>query len=753
MATFYIQLENRLQKISGDLTHDNIVRALGYTPSNFSGNFNDLIDNPLTQDGNEELKIVDEIGNIIAIVNSEGIHSIDFIVGNHKLSDKTDKTYVDEVVKNVKVDLTGYATEEYVNNIDFYNINNNPIVNNGDDKLLFVDENGHIGLQLEEDGLYVKDVIADGHTLSQKADKSDIPSLDGYATESFVNTTLENYATKDEVSDLVDMSVVTELQGKVDKLITNDTDKSVRDIAVDVLTETLVSETATEAYDTLAEMSAWIKSHPEDAAAMNTAIQKNATDITNLDAAYKVADAKVLTDAQEYTDNINFFTIKDNPIVDNNDGNLTFVDESGNVGLQFSNNAILVNDVITPGHTLSNKADKLELEKKQDILVSGTNIKTINGQSLLGKGNIIIPQIIYIPNEALMPNPPIEGVLYLIGEEEEDLHEFYCTIEALEDDLTVSFSTNTIQYSTDNCKTWNELPANTATPAINTGDKISFKATGLTPNLNLSIGTFTVNKKFNLKGNVMSMLFGDEGKNSYDLTGYNEVFYELFNNCSTLQSVSKDFLPATTLADYCYASMFYGCTSLTAAPKLPATTLSNSCYNTMFQGCTSLVTAPELPATTLAISCYSYMFWNCTSLTTAPELPATTLANMCYDGMFSGCSSLNYIKALFTTNPNIRYTADWVSGVSSTGTFVKNADATWNVTGANGIPEGWTVMDDTEEPEDTPDMITFTVNGTKYYAEEGMTWEQWINSGYCTILDDISVTDYGVLYNTVVSGF
>ena len=53
----------------------------------------------------------------------------------------------------------------------------------------------------------------------------------------------------------------------------------VGDIAVDVLTETLVSETATEAYDTLAEMSAWIKSHPEDAAAMNTAIQKNVTDI------------------------------------------------------------------------------------------------------------------------------------------------------------------------------------------------------------------------------------------------------------------------------------------------------------------------------------------------------------------------------------------------------------------------------------------------------------------------------------------
>ena len=414
MATFYVQLENKLLQISGDLTNENISKALGYVPvsPNVTNElsqrvdnitFDSLKDNPFLQDGSGELNIVDEAGNIIAKIDAEGIHSVDFIAGNHKLTDKIDSSALNgyakeswvtaEITKAAtegKVDLTGYATEEWVENknyltehqdishlatkdevtnIDFYNINNNPIVNNGDGKLLFVDENGYIGLQLEEDGLYVKDVIADGHTLSQKADKSDIPSLDGYATESYVNTNLQNYATKDEVSDLVDMSVVTELQGKVNALIDTDADKSVRDIAVDVLTETLVSETATEAYDTLAEMSAWIKSHPEDAAAMNTAIQKNATDIqsnataiSNLDAAYKAADAKVLTDAQEYTDNINFYTIKDNPIVDNNDGNLTFVDETGNIGLQFSNNSILVNDVITPEHTLSSKADKSFVE-------------------------------------------------------------------------------------------------------------------------------------------------------------------------------------------------------------------------------------------------------------------------------------------------------------------------------------------------------------------------------------------------------
>ena len=42
------------------------------------------------------------------------------------------------------------------------------------------------------------------------------------------------------------------------------------------------------------------------------------------------------------------------------------------------------------------------------------------------------------------------------------------------------------------------------------------------------------------------------------------------------------------LADFCYYSMFNGCTSLTTAPSLPATTLSTRCYNSMFNGCTSI---------------------------------------------------------------------------------------------------------------------------------------------------------------------
>ena len=85
------------------------------------------------------------------------------------------------------------------------------------------------------------------------------------------------------------------------------------------------------------------------------------------------------------------------------------------------------------------------------------------------------------------------------------------------------------------------------------------------------------------------------------------------------------------------------------------------------------------------------MFAGCTSLVTAPELPATKLTGSCYLNMFNGCSNLNYIKMMATDISATNALQDWVSGVASSGTFVKNIEATWDVIGVNGVPEGWTI--------------------------------------------------------------
>ena len=142
-------------------------------------------------------------------------------------------------------------------------------------------------------------------------------------------------------------------------------------------------------------------------------------------------------------------------------------------------------------------------------------------------------------------------------------------------------------------------------------------------------------------GNIMSLIDSKNYSAKKEIRGY-AAFAELFDGNENLYNHSqKDLLlPATTLANYCYCSMFNGCTSLTTAPELPALVLADGCYSSMFCGCESLVNAPDLPAIELAATCYYRMFSHCTSLETAPELPATTLKRECYSQMFNNCSAL-----------------------------------------------------------------------------------------------------------------
>ncbi len=114
-----------------------------------------------------------------------------------------------------------------------------------------------------------------------------------------------------------------------------------------------------------------------------------------------------------------------------------------------------------------------------------------------------------------------------------------------------------------------------------------------------------------------------------------------------------------------------------------------------FYGCTSLTTAPSLLISSLRSGMCSHMFEGCVSLTVAPELPETTLANGCYAYMFQGCSSLSQITCFATDISASNCTNDWVDGVASNGTFIKNPNMSSWTTGTNGIPSGWTVIDAT----------------------------------------------------------
>ena len=231
-------------------------------------------------------------------------------------------------------------------------------------------------------------------------------------------------------------------------------------------------------------------------------------------------------------------------------------------------------------------------------------------------------------------------------------------------------------------------------------------------------------------GNPLSLVSQKDYASKTDLSDCADgVLQELFSNGwdgnpHIKNHPTKDIvLPATTLSKNCYFKMFQG-TGLTRAPQLPAMTLTNGCYYYMFQGCTDLTEAPALPATTLADECYYAMFYKCTALTEAPALPAMTLTYDCYGNMFRdctsltkapvlpapkpemdsyywmfyGCKNLKYVKCLATDISASSCTNNFLGDVSPTGTFVKADGMDAWTRDYNGVPEGWTIINASEEP-------------------------------------------------------
>ena len=244
---------------------------------------------------------------------------------------------------------------------------------------------------------------------------------------------------------------------------------------------------------------------------------------------------------------------------------------------------------------------------------------------------------------------------------------------------TISFSNDglysgTATYYDDNINpsvVWTGLNKGTKLQ-LNAGDMVGFKG-DLSPNSSEGIGTFSITGDVSVYGNPEVLLVDN------------------------------------TLVSYAFSNLFNSCTGLTDASRLEFNTeLKSYCYQYMFANCTSLVKVADLPATTPVSNCYQYMFENCTSLVKAPEIflnytgggnsvSSVIMYPMQY--MFNGCSNLNYIKchmpALTSTISSfITYNlaANWVGGVSATGTYYKPINASI-ATGVSGIPKGWNVVE------------------------------------------------------------
>lgn len=288
-------------------------------------------------------------------------------------------------------------------------------------------------------------------------------------------------------------------------------------------------------------------------------------------------------------------------------------------------------------------------------------------------------------------------------------------------------SAKTIEYSI-NDGAWTPITSTTngVTFSVEKDDVVRFKgsdSTYATDKSNYSGfdgGTAT----YNISGNIMSLIYGDNFEGQTTLTGtYN--FCSLFKQSKAV-SAENLILPATTLTNYCYRAMFSYCTSLSVAPVLPAPTLAQGCYWYMFEKC---------------------------AISTAPDLNATTLVNECYGHMFENAGSLNYIQCLATAGFNAyKCLEGWTTNVASSGFFVKDTNVNW-ATGTSGIPSDWKIYNDffLYSPEISCDgefiTITCATEGASIYYRLNQTGDFSLYTDPISINTNTTVEAYSTKDN------
>ena len=230
---------------------------------------------------------------------------------------------------------------------------------------------------------------------------------------------------------------------------------------------------------------------------------------------------------------------------------------------------------------------------------------------------------------------------------------------------TKDYSISGLEYSVNDGE-WQDVEADTEVPFGGEngtlrlrGTNINGTATGVSQYSTIKFTVANVNVA--CTGDIRTLL---DWKKYTTVDTQNAKFCYLFKDCVALTSAPA--LPATNLAEKCYASMFKGCTNLETAPALPATYLVGYCYYYMFAGCKKLNTAPELPATHLALLCYYGMFEGCSSLQKTPDLSATGLQFYCYAYMFNGCTNLTSVTMLAPSDQiSGDYFTDWLKNAGT----------------------------------------------------------------------------------------
>ena len=192
-----------------------------------------------------------------------------------------------------------------------------------------------------------------------------------------------------------------------------------------------------------------------------------------------------------------------------------------------------------------------------------------------------------------------------------------------------------------------------------------------------------------------------------------------------------------------WRSAFEDCTSLTSVTIPDSVSYINS---RAFDDCDNL-TSVTIPNSVTTIG--DYAFWDCDRLTsiTIPDSVTTIGKNA-----FIYCTRLTIVYCKATTPPALggNYIFDYNGSGRKIYVPMKSVNAYKIATYWSEYADDIIGYDFESDPVVGGNLITFTINGVKYNAEEGMTWGDWVDSEYNIINASIYQLSSGVSYITLM---
>ena len=330
--------------------------------------FNDLTNNPISDNNDGTVSFADESGNKIVLIDSEGVTSVEFKADGHKLTEKADQSYVEDQI--TRLEASAFSG-------DYNDLENAPIINDTTGSAVFADEQGNQIVKIDAEGITSVEFIAGTHKLTNKAEKDALLADFTEDSEHQTVTSAEKtyWSNKSEFSgkfgDLTDSPIIDDNSGE---LIYTDGTNTIVKIDASGITTTNVAIKEGDVATLIGEKAdqTSLDATNNTITATNATVSTHTTEIGNLKT--EVANDKTALETFK-TETADNFTAVNKSISDTNDvvdvlESKVSINEEKLEGVQASDGEF----TITDGTNIGMKLDSEGLLHVREVEVAGGRV-------------------------------------------------------------------------------------------------------------------------------------------------------------------------------------------------------------------------------------------------------------------------------------------------------------------------------------------------------------------------------------------